>query len=391
MPLLEWTLSRIVERRAKAVARAQAAPVQTQERVLRQLLRTAADTRFGREHGFARIQTIADYQKQTPIRRYEDFAPLWQEAVAGRRDVTWPGRIPFFALTSGTTTGSSKAMPVSRQMVKYNIRSGISLLAKVRPWLGPRLLAGPTLYFGGCTRLRPLGAALAGDASGIASRHVPRFARRYRLPEPRIADLDHWETKVEQIVKNYLDAPVQLFVGLPSWSLILFRKLIDHARNQNRPVETISEIWSNLKAFVHFGMAADPYRTAFSQLFGEPIPLFNTYSSSEAGMTAIQAHPNDPTMHMELDNGVFYEFVPLEQIGRPNPDRLTLDQVEIGPAYAIILTTASGIWAYDLGDAVRFTSLNPPGIIFASRTGRQLNTLGEHVIEEHLEKAVTSA
>ncbi|MCC5828696.1 MAG: GH3 auxin-responsive promoter family protein [Phycisphaeraceae bacterium] len=391
MHLLEWIVQRILDRREAEIQRARRDPAKTQSDLLLSLLHAARKTEFGRKHGFRHIRSVDQYQSQVPIGRYEQFDPLWRRALDGERDVTWPGRIRYFALTSGTTTGSSKVMPVSGRAIRYNVISGKSLCCAIRPWIGPRFMGGPSLYFGGCTRLRPQGRALIGDASGIASRHVPRIARRHRLPAQEISDLDDWEQKVNLICTRYLDAPVQWVVGLPSWTLILFRHLIDHAQAAGRPVETVIEVWKNLKAFVHFGMAFEPYRRAFEQMLGAPIPMINTYSSSEGGMNAIQWDPADPTMTLELDTGTFYEFVPVEELNRPDPTRLTLDEVQVGPAYAVILTTASGIWAYDIGDAIRFTRLDPPGIVFASRTAHQLNTLGEHVIEEHLESAMADA
>jgi hypothetical protein len=257
---------------------------------------------------------------------------------------------------------------------------------------GLNLLSGRTLYFGGSIVLERRGACWQGDASGINARHLPRFGWRYRLPDRQVAAIRDWEARTAAICDRYLRSPVRAVVGLPSWTLILFRRLVDAARQRlGSHVASVRDVWPELRAFVNFGMAFAPYREQFHALVGGPIPTVDTYSSSEGGLNAIQSEQADPGMQLELDAGAFYEFVPLSEAASPDAPRLTLAEVEPDVPYAVLLSTVSGIWAYDVGDVVRFTSLRPPKVVFATRTALQLNVFGEHVIQEHLDGAMAAA
>ena len=393
MSLSRWIVRQVVRRRLRQIAQAQANPAATQERLLLGFVRRAAATEWGRAHDYARIRSVRDFQRAVPISRYEDLAPLWHRAFEGGRDVTWPGHIRYFATTSGTTAGATKLMPVSREALRANRRSGITLAALIeRQAPEAHLASGRTLYFGSSTRLERHGACWQGDSSGINAHHVPRLAWRYRLPEPDVASIQDWEARAEAVCQRYLDSPVRAVVGLPAWTLTLFRRLVDVARHRiGRHVATVGDVWPGLRVFVHFGMAFEPYREQFKELVGRPIAYVDTYSSTEGGMNAIQSDQADPSMQLELDAAAFYEFVPFSEWGRPDAPRLTLDQVETGVEYALLLSTPAGIWAYDVGDIVRFTSLRPPKIVFAGRTRLTLSTFGEHLLGENLESSTAEA
>lgn len=393
MSVLPWFIHWAIRRRMRRVARLMADPAAAQEQLLLSLVRRAAGTEWGRSHGYARVRSVPDFQRATPLCRYDDMAPLWHRAFDGARDVTWPGHIRHFALSSGTTGEICKALPVSRDAIRANTRAGATLLGLCQQQVPEaNLIGGKTLYFGGSIQLEPRGQCLQGDASGIMAAHLPRLAWRYRLPEPDVAALDDWEAKFDAVCTRYLDSPVVAVAGLPSWTLLLFRRLADAARARTgRSDATVLDIWPKLKLFIYFGMAYAPYREQFEALLGRPIATIATYSSSEGGMTAVQSQQGDPAMQLELDGGTFYEFVPADEIDAPEPTRLTLDQVETGVDYAILLSTCSGHWAYDVGDVVRFTSLRPLKIVFAGRTKLVLNVFGEHVIQEELELALAAA
>jgi len=391
--VLRYFIRKTIERRLRRVEALLRDPTAAQERLLLGLVHRARRTEWGRRHDYARIRSVSDFQRAVPMSRYEDLAPLWHRAFDGARDVTWPGHIKFFSLTSGTTAAHCKVMPVSREAIRANFRSGATLLGVCARRAGDaRFFTGKSLYFGGSTRLERHGACRQGDASGISAAHLPRLARRYRLPETDVAALTDWEEKVEAICRRYLDAPVGMVAGLPSWTLLLFRRLVEVARERGRrSVATVAEVWPDLRVFVHFGMAFAPYRRPFEEVMGRHIATVDTYSSSEGGLNAIQTEPDDPGMQLEVDTGAFFEFVPADELDRPDPPRLTLDQVETDVDYAVLLSTPSGIWAYDVGDVVRFTSLRPPKLIVAGRTRLSLNTFGEHVIQEDLEHALVEA
>ena len=393
MGLLNWAITQAVRRRLRRVEAALRHPAATQGRLLLQFVRHARTTEWGRAHAYDRIGSVRDFQRAVPVCRYEDMAPWWNRSFDGARDVTWPGHITYFALTSGTTAGICKALPVSREAIRANFRSGATLLGLCdRQLTDGKLAGGKTLYFGGSTRLERRGACWQGDASGINAAQLPRFTGRYRLPPPDVAALGDWEAKVDAICRTCIDEPVGAVAGLPSWTLILFRRLIDAAREQRGDsVTTVADIWPGFRAFIHFGMAFEPYREQFNELVGRPVATIDTYSSSEGGLNAIQTDQADPAMQLEVDAGAFYEFVPAREADQPDPPRLTLDQIETGVDYAILLSTPSGIWAYDVGDVVRFTSLDPPRLVVAGRTRLALNMFGEHVIQENLEQAAVEA
>lgn len=393
MGVLNWLARRVVRHRIRQVRKASARPAATQERLLLDFVRRAAHTEWGREHGYASIRSVRDFQHAVPVSCYEDQESWWHRAFNGARDVTWPGHIRYFAFSSGTTVGVTKALPISKAMLRANRRSALTLMGLVErqvPDCDP--LAGRTFYLGGCTELERRGACWQGDASGINARRMPRFAWRFRLPEADVAAIADWETRLEAICQRYLQSNVTILVGLPSWTLILFRRLIDAGRERlGSQVTTVADLWPQFRVFVSFGMAFEPYRQQVCELVGRPLAVVDTYCSSEGGLNAIQSEQGDPGMLLELDGGAFYEFVPLDELGSKQPPRLTLDQVERDVPYAVLLSTCSGIWAYDVGDALRFTSLDPPKVVFASRTQMQLNVFGEHVIQEELAAAMAAA
>jgi hypothetical protein len=393
MGVLNWLVRRVVRHRLRQVQKASAAPAATQEQLLLDFVRRAAHTQWGRDHGYGSIRSVHQFQRAVPLSRYEDQAPWWHRAFDGARDVTWPGHIPYFALSSGTTAGASKALPISRAMLRANRRSALTLMGLIeRQVADADPLAGRTFYLGGCTELERRGACWQGDASGINARCMPRLAWRFRLPEPDVAAIGDWERRLEAICQRYLQSPVAVLVGLPSWTLLLFRRLIDVGRERlGSQVSTVADLWPELCVFVSFGMAFEPYRRQLRELVGRPVAIVDTYCSSEGGLNAIQSEQGDSGMLLELDGGAVYEFVPLAELDSNQPPRLTLDQVEPDVPYAVLLSTCSGIWAYDVGDAVRFTSLRPPKIVFASRTQTQLNVFGEHVIQENLDAAMAAA
>jgi len=340
---------------------------------------------------YAAIRTIGDFQQAVPITCYEDMAPLWKRSFSGEGNLSWPGHIRYFAQSSGTTTGSTKLLPVSRDAVRANVRAGAQLLGLCeRQAPGLDIGTGRMLYLGGSTRLKRNGVCWQGDGSGIMAAHLPRVAWLHRLPERSVAAMSDWEEKVEVICHRYQDSPVRTIAGLPIWSLILLRRLIDVAR-ERRHVETVAEIWPELRVFVYFGTGIEPYREQFRTLFGDGVISVGTYSSSEGGMNAIQSDPGDEGMQLVLDAGAFYEFVPVAELHSDRPTRLTLRDVEVGVDYALLLSTISGCWAYNVGDILRFTSLDPPKILVTGRTRTVLNVFGEHLIRQELDAAIATA
>jgi hypothetical protein len=315
---------------------------------------------------------------------YVTMEPIWHRAFQGDRDVTWPGHVRFFALSSGTTAGN-KLLPVTRDAIRANRNAGGLLMAiMVRRGGARALTTGRFLYLGGSTNLREKGKSLYGDASGIMGRHIPFYARRRYLPDAEIGAMTNWEEKIDRVVERYPSMNVCGLSSCPSWAALLLKRLRDVC---GKPA---GEVWPNLTFFVSYGMSFEPYRQAFESYVGRPIQYINTYSSSEGGMTAIEETDAGP-MRLILDNGAFYEFIPADRADDDQPPRLHIGEVEVGKDYAVVLNTNGGIWSYPIGDIIRFESLSPPRMVFAGRTQLQLSAFGEHVDIGMIETAMSSA
>ncbi len=379
-----------VERRLKAFEAACSVPSTTQNALLQGLLRRAADTEWGRRFGFADLSGPEAYARRVPVTRYEDAAPLWHKAFDGARDVTWPGHMRYFAMSSGTTAGN-KYLPVTRAAIRANRRAGMLLTGYLARRGGAEsVVGGKFLYLGGTTTLTERGRSLVGDASGIMARHIPWIARSRHLPEPRIAVMSNWEEKINAVVQSYLTANICALSACPSWAAMLFKQMRQSAAEAGLGDKLVGELWPGLAHFVSYGMAFEPYRKAFEQYVGREVHYTDTYSSSEGGMTAIQDEPGGP-MRLIVDNGVYFEFIPADRADDADPPRLHIGQVETGRDYAVVLSTNGGIWACPLGDVVRFVSLAPPRIVFVGRTRIQLSAFGEHVTLEMIEDAMAAA
>ncbi|MBN1675441.1 MAG: GH3 auxin-responsive promoter family protein [Kiritimatiellae bacterium] len=390
MGLLATAFDVMSRRRLAGFEAACAEPVRAQMAVFDGLIRRAASTEWGRRFGYTGIRTPAQFRERVPVTGYEDVAPEWHRAFDGARDVAWPGHVPFFAMSSGTTSGN-KWLPVTRDAIRSNRRAGADLVAfMVRRGGAAALAAGRFFYLGGSTTLRRKGQCWGGDASGIMGKHIPFYARSRYLPDPEIGAVSDWEEKLRRIVERYRHADVCALSACPSWAALLFRELCRAADESHAPGKRVGELWRRLSFFVSFGMSFEPYRRALADYVGRDLHYIDTYSSSECGMTAIQDEPGGP-LRLIVDNGVFFEFIPAEQAGEPAPPRLHIGEVEAGREYALLISSNGGIWAYPLGDVVRFESLRPPRIAFCGRTQMYLSAFGEHLTLEMLEKAVAGA
>jgi len=368
----------------KTFDKAAGSPVDSQLAVLRELLKTAKNTEWGRKYGYGDLPDPEEFRKRVPVMDYETMAPEWHRAFEGDRNVTWPGHTRYFALSSGTTAGN-KLLPVSGESIASNLRSGGYLISLMVRRGGPeKISCGKFLYLGGPTALRKRNKCLYGDASGIISKHIPFYVRHRHLPDRKTAAIIDWEEKTGKIVEKYARAKICAVSGCPSWVSLLFGKM------QEKYGKPVGEIWPELSFFVSYGMSFEPYRKTFESLIGRPVYYVDTYSSSEGGMTAIAGNAGEP-MRLIVDNGVFFEFIPAGKTAGQSPPRLHLGEVEEGVEYSLLLNTNSGIWAYPLGDVIRFESLSPPVVRFVGRTSTCLSAFGEHVTVEMLEKAVVSA
>jgi hypothetical protein len=370
-------------------------PAQMQERQLMRLVSQAARTRFGRDHNFAQIRDRRDYQSAVPLRNYEEYwAAYWQPVFPNLVDCSWPGRIPFFAATSGTTTGATKFIPVTAAMLRSNRRAGLDLLVhhlRARP--RSQILAGRNLLLGGSTALvkhRP--GVKSGDLSGIAAATLPFWARPFAFPPPDIARLDDWSAKMARLADGAPAADIRSIAGTPSWLLLFFDELVrrhpgPHLGRGGRLVD----FFPDLELVIHGGVNFAPYRPRFAEwLAGSHADLREAYAASE-GFIAAADQGEGEGMHVILDHGIFYEFVPVGEIGKPSPARHWIGDIEPGIDYAPALTTCAGLWSYIVGDTVRFLSRDPPRLIVTGRLSYTLSAFGEHLTGEEIEEAVSAA
>jgi hypothetical protein len=371
------------------------APAAAQRHQLARLVAAARHTAFGRAHDFAGVRDVAGYQARVPLARYEDFwRDWWQGAFPRLDDLTWPGRIPYFAATSGTTSGASKHIPVSRAMNRANARAAADLLVHhvaARP--ASRVLAGRTFMLGGSTALgREADGIFSGDLSGIASATAPAWFRPWSFPPPEIGRIADWERKVDRLADAVLDADIRLVGGTPSWLLLLFDALEALRPSNGRG---LAAWFPDLEMLVHGGVDFAPYRARFEQLLAAThAELREVYPASE-GFIAVDDHGGsrraDDGLRLLLDNGLFLEFVPLDELDSGNPTRHWIGTAETGVVYAIAVASCAGLWSYLVGDTVEFITLDPPRVRMTGRTSYMLSAFGEHLIGAELEAAVAAA
>lgn len=366
-------------------------PDAMQDSVLRRLVRRAASTRFGIDHDFAAIRNVDDFQRRVPLRRYEDFwRDYWRPDFPRLTDCTWPGTIPYFALTSGTTTGTTKYIPCSREMMDVNARGALNLLFHhlLRRPLS-RILGGKCLILGGSTDLREEAPGiLAGDLSGIVANDTPWWVRPYVFPPRDVALITDWETKIDTIARLCLNEDIRAITGTPNWLLLFFERLAELCP-ADRP--RILDWFPNLQLLVHGGIDFQPYARRFAELLqGSEAELREVYCASE-GFLAIADRGPGEGLRLIADDGIFFEFVPTHELTSASPTRRWLADAESGVDYAVVLSTCAGAWGYVLGDTVRFVDTDPPRILVTGRTSYVLSAFGEHLIDVEIEEAVAVA
>ena len=383
------SLRTFAERRLRTLARQD--PLHAQRQTLRSLLRRAARTRFGFDHGFAGINSISDYQARVPLRTFEDFRrDYFEPSFPVLRNVAWPGRIPAFALTSGTTSATSKYIPVSAAMARSNIGGGFDTLAfhlENRPH--SRLFGGRNCLLGGSTALQRLAPNIvAGDLSGIAAARMPLWARPRAFPPRALALIGDWEAKIAALAPASLARDIRSLSGTPSWMLLFFEQLA--AIHPERP-RRLTAFYPNLELVVHGGVSLTPYVDLFSEwLEGGHAETREVYAASEGFIAIADRGPGDG-MRLIADRGLFFEFVESGALTAANPPRLWLADAQLGVDYALVLTTNAGLWSCVVGDTVMLTERNPPRLLITGRTAATLNIFGEHLVASELDCAVSEA
>ena len=380
------------------VKRFTAAPVETQTRLLRALLQRAAPTEWGRRLGFADLaradDVVAAYQARVPLHHYEDLRADVNRVRAGAADVMWPGRFKHFAVSSGTAS-AGKIIPVSQEMLLKNKRFSVGVGLQYLAATGnTRFFFGKHLTLPGRIEEDPnFPGTLIGEVSGLQAEFAPVFFKYLLQAIPNeVAFLPNWEQKLDAIVARTLDLNVRMVVMAPTWALVLFKLLVRRYNEKHgTAATTVGEVWPNLQLFISGGVALSSYRAVLEEMIGLPSMNFlETYGASE-GFFSFQTDLADPAMLLHLDNGVFFEFVRMDELNNENPVRYTIATVESGVRYAPFLTTCSGLWAYSLGDVVRFTQTAPHKILVAGRTSEMIDKYGEAVFGEETREALERA
>ncbi|WP_456428552.1 GH3 auxin-responsive promoter family protein [Rhodocaloribacter sp.] len=382
----------------RAMARFVAAPVETQEALLRGLLRRAAHTEWGRRFGFSELarasDVVAAYQARVPLHTYEALRADVARIRRGVPDVIRPGVFRHFAVSSGTAS-AGKIIPVSEEMLVKNRRFSLGSAFQYLAESGnPRLWLGKFLSVPGRIEDDPEHpGALIGEVSGLQAEFAPAFVRRFYQAVPNATlYLPNWEDKLAAIVDRTVDMDVRAIAMVPSWALVLFQMVIErHNRKHGARVRTLGEVWPNLQVFFSGGVALRSYRHLLEALIGLPEMHFWEHYGASEGFFAHQTTLEDEAMMLHLDNGVFYEFVRMDEREADAPRRHTVADVETGVRYALYVTTCSGLWAYDVGDVVRFTQTAPPKIVVAGRTSEMLDRYGEAVFGEEARAALRHA
>ena len=360
-----------------------------QHSVLNRLVHQAAQTEWGKKYDYSSIRSYEDFRKRVPIQTYEEIKPYVERLRAGEQNLLWPSEIRWFAKSSGTTNDKSKFLPVSKEALQdIHYRGGkdaAALYFRINP--DSHFFSGKGLILGGSHSPNlNSNPSLVGDLSAILIQNVNPLINFVRVPSKKIALMSEWETKIEAIANSTIPVNVTSLSGVPSWMLVLIKRILEKTGKQ-----TLEEVWPNLEVFFHGGVAFTPYREQYKQVIHSPkMHYVETYNASE-GYFGTQNDLSDPAMLLMIDYGIFYEFVPLEEVDKENPRAYCLEEVELNKNYAMVISTSCGLWRYMIGDTVKFTGKNPYKFVITGRTKHFINAFGEELIVDNAEKGLAKA
>ncbi len=365
--------------------------VQDQQSIFNHLIKVGTKTEFGKEHGFANIKTHEDFVKQVPLRDYEGFRAYIERIKQGRHNVLWKGQPIYFAKTSGTTSGV-KYIPITKDSIPNHINTARNALLCYMAETGNTKFAdGKLIFLSGSPELERVGGIPTGRLSGIVNHHVPKYLRSNQLPSYTTNCIEEWEEKLDKIVEETINQNMTLISGIPPWMQMYFDRLTEKSGKK------IGELFPNFSVMVQGGVNFEPYKAKLYESIGRQVDCIELYPASE-GFFAFQDLPanrqgaqNTEGLLLNTNSGIFFEFVPAGEIFNENPTRITLKEVKIGENYALVINSNAGLWGYDIGDTIKFVSLNPYRIIVSGRTKHFISAFGEHVIGEEVESALMSA
>ena len=363
--------------------------MQLQEQVLKWLINQAAQTEWGKMHDYASIKDYAGFASRVPVQTYEEVKSWVERVRQGEENVLWPGMTRWFAKSSGTTNDKSKFIPVTSDSIQDTHYCGGKDAVAIYLHMNPksRFSTGKSLVLGGSHAPNlATNQSLVGDLSAILIENMPSVGMYLRVPSKQTALMEHFESKMEAIANETIGTNVVSLSGVPSWMLVLIKHILDKTGKQ-----TLEQVWPNLEVFFHGGVAFTPYREQYKQIIKKSDMMYvETYNASE-GYFATQNDLSDPAMLLMIDYGIFYEFIPLDEVGKDNPKIVPLWEVELGKNYAMVISTSAGLWRYMIGDTVKFTSKDPYKIIITGRTKHFINAFGEELIVDNAEKGLAKA
>jgi hypothetical protein len=368
----------------KGIRKGMSTAVEDQQSILKDLLKTGKDTDFGKEHLLKDITQYEDFRKAIPIRDYEQFKPYIEKIKEGRHNVLWKGRPIYLAKTSGTTSGI-KYIPITKESIDNHMNTARNALLCFIAESGNSSFAnGKMIFLSGSPELERIGGIPTGRLSGIVNHHIPSYLRKNQLPSFETNCIEDWETKLDQIVAETIKQDMTLISGIPPWMQMYFDRLMSLTGKK------IKEIFPNLSVLVHGGVNFEPYKTRLLESIGEPLPTIETFPASE-GFLAFQDSQNEEGLLLNTNSGIFFEFIPAGEIFTANPTRLSLKDVKVGENYALIVNSNAGLWGYNIGDTVKFVSVNPYRLVVTGRIKHFISAFGEHVIGEEVEYSLIKA
>tara|TARA_R110001592_G_scaffold125325_6_gene335244 strand:+ start:159 stop:1613 length:1455 start_codon:yes stop_codon:yes gene_type:complete len=364
-------------------------PAEVQNELLLELIKTAKSTEWGKKYNFQYIKNYDDFKNNVPLQDYESLKTDILRIKEGEQNILWPSEIKWFAKSSGTVTGKSKFIPVSKEsLIDCHYKGGKDLLSiyhNNHP--ESKLILGKVLVVGGSSQINQLNSgSYTGDLSAIIMKNFPFWVEQRRVPNMEVALMAEWEEKIEKMAISTAKEDVSNVSGVPSWTLILMQKILEITKANN-----ISEVWPNLEMYMHGGVNFSPYKAQFNSIMGSNrLNYYENYNASE-GFFGLQDKSNSDEMLLMLDYGIFYEFIPIEHTEYEQPNTLILEEVELNKHYEVVISTNSGLWRYRIGDTVKFTSLSPYRIQVTGRTKHFINAFGEELIIENAEIALAIA
>jgi hypothetical protein len=391
MGLINSIMTWVIQKRIHQIELFIKYPHEVQEELFKKLIQTAKNTEFGELYDFSSIQTYDQFRQRIPVHTYEKTFPYIDRLMKGEQNILWPSEIKWFSKSSGTTNARSKFIPVSQEALEdCHFKGGKDLLSiYVNNYSDTKLFDGKGLAVGGSHQINemdPTASSYYGDVSAVIMRNLPPWAQYIRTPSLETALMGNWEEKIEKLARETAKENVTNIAGIPTWTVLLIQRVVEIEKKSN-----ILEVWPNLEVFFHGAVSFSPYRMLFQSLIpSEKMQYWETYNASE-GFFGIQDQKNSEELLLMLDYGIFYEFIPVEELDKENPKALRLSEVELDTNYAMVISTNSGLWRYNIGDTVKFTSKYPYRIKISGRTKHFMNAFGEEVIVENAEAAITRA